>query len=125
MEKISTGGVFILLRFVLAGVCAGVVNGLLGAGGGMVLVPLLTLLTSLEEKEIVPASIAIIAPICAVSLGVTAITTQIPWKEALPYLFGSAAGGFLAGKFGKKIPVKWLHRGLGILILWGGIRNLC
>ena len=41
------------------------------------------------------------------------------------YLAGSAAGGFLAGIFGKKIPVLWLHRILGIFILWGGIRNLC
>ena len=41
------------------------------------------------------------------------------------YLAGSAAGGLLAGIFGKKIPVLWLHRILGIFILWGGIRNLC
>ena len=24
-----------------------------------------------------------------------------------------------------QIPAKWLHRGLGIFILWGGIRYLC
>ena len=33
----------------LAGLGAGAVTGLFGAGGGMVLVPLLTLLTSLTE----------------------------------------------------------------------------
>ena len=31
-----------------AGICAGAVNGLFGAGGGMVLVPMLTLLTDME-----------------------------------------------------------------------------
>lgn len=109
----------------LAGALAGTVNGLFGAGGGMVLVPLLTALTPLEDEAVFPASISIILPVCVVSLSVTAITGSIPWAQSVPYLIGSAAGGILAGIFGKKIPVKWLHRGLGILILWGGYRYLC
>ena len=111
--------------YILAGSCAGMVNGLFGAGGGMILVPLMTKLTDLEEAEVFPASISIILPICLVSLSVTAFHTALPWQEAFPYLIGSAAGGFLAGKFGSKIPVLWLHRFLGILILWGGVRYLC
>ena len=35
-----------------AGGCAGMINGLLGAGGGMLLVPMLTAVSPLEEKEI-------------------------------------------------------------------------
>jgi len=109
----------------LAGAFAGAVNGLFGAGGGMVLVPLLTLLTALDDTEIFPASLSIILPLCLVSLAVTAIHFPIPWVQSLPYLAGSAAGGLAAGLWGRKIPVKWLHRGLGILIIWGGIRYLC
>ena len=40
-------------------------------------------------------------------------------------ILGSMAGGLLAGWTGNRIPVKWLHRILGILIIWGGIRYLC
>lgn len=109
---------------ILAGLGAGAVNGLFGAGGGMVLVPLLSLLTELEEDEIFASSLAIILPICVVSLTVTAITGTLAWREALPWLMGSGLGGIAAGVWGKKIPVKWLHRGLGILIIWGGIRYL-
>lgn len=109
----------------LAGGAAGIINGLFGAGGGMILVPLLTKLTDLEEAEIFPSSIAIILPICLVSLSVTAMNTSLPWTESLPYLVGSVIGGVLAGLYGKKIPVLWLHRVLGILILWGGVRYLC
>lgn len=110
---------------VLAGLGAGAVNGLFGAGGGMVLVPLLTSLTDLEDDEVFPSSVSIILPICLVSLTFSLIHTDADWAATLPYLAGSAAGGVLAGIFGKKIPTKWLHRLLGVLILWGGVRYLC
>ncbi len=109
----------------LAGLGAGTVTGLFGAGGGMVLVPLLTLLTALDDSSVFPCSVSIILPICVVTLTVTAALGTVDWMKALPYLLGSAVGGFFAGKWGRKIPVKWLHRGLGILILWGGYRYLC
>ena len=111
------------LGMILAGLCAGTVNGLFGAGGGMVLVPLLGLLTELEGDEVFAASIAIILPICVVSLLVC--DAPLPWADALPYLIGSVIGGVTAGLLGKKIPVLWLHRILGVFILWGGIRYLC
>lgn len=114
-----------IVKMALAGGAAGMINGLFGAGGGMVLVPLLVLLTDLNENEIFPASISIILPICLVSLWCYAVTTPLPWREAAPYLLGSVAGGVLAGILGQKVSVKWLHRILGILILWGGWRYLC
>lgn len=111
--------------YVLAGLGAGAVNGLFGAGGGMVLVPLLGLLTPLSEREIFSSSIAVILPICLVSMTATALMGTVLWQESIPWLIGSAVGGFLAGIWGKKIPTLWLHRGLGVMILWGGIRYLC
>lgn len=113
-----------ILGIALSGLCAGAVNGLFGAGGGMLLVPLLSILSKMEDRDIFPASISIILPICLVSLAVTALSGPLPWKEALPYLIGSALGGTAAGLWGKKIPTVWLHRGLGILIIWGGVRYL-
>lgn len=113
------------IGMILSGLGAGAVNGLFGAGGGMILVPLLTRLTDLEEQEVFPASISIILPVCLVSLSVSAFHGPLPFAQAAPYLIGSAAGGILAGVFGKRIPTVWLHRILGALILWGGVRYLC
>lgn len=110
---------------IICGAAAGAVNGLLGAGGGMVLIPLLRWLSPLSDQEIFPASVSIILPVCLSSIVCTAVTCDLPWAQSFPWLAGSAAGGILAGLWGKKIPVQWLHRGLGILILWGGIRYLC
>ena len=119
MKKRSWAGIAI------AGACAGMVTGLFGAGGGLVLVPLLSLLTDMEENRIFASSITIILPICAVCLAVTALTVGLPMKTALPYLLGSAVGGLFAGLWGRKVPALWLHRCLGIFILWGGYRYLC
>lgn len=109
----------------LAGIGAGAVNGLFGAGGGMVLVPLLTFLTELEDEEIFPASVSIILPICLVSLSVTYRSGIVSWEQVIYYLIGSTVGGILAGILGKRIPTLWLHKLLGIMILWGGVRYLC
>ena len=107
----------------LAGAGAGAVAGLFGAGGGMVLVPLLSALTDLEDREIFGASVSIILPVCVVSL---VLSPQFPsLKESIPYLLGSCAGGLLAPPLARRIPTLWLHRGLGLLILWGGFRYLC
>lgn len=113
------------LGSILAGLAAGAVNGLFGAGGGMVLVPLLCWLTNIGDDEIFPSSLSIILPICIVSITVTALNGTFTWEQSLPYLIGSGAGGILAGLFGQKIPTLWLHKALGILIIWGGMRYLC
>ena len=114
MWRNSLGGI-------TAGLAAGAVNGLFGAGGGMVLIPLLGWLTRMEDDEIFASSLSVILPICRISL---VSTPDIAWRDALIWLPCSAIGGVLAGIWGKKIPVKWLHRGLGIFIIWGGLRYL-
>lgn len=107
----------------IAGAAAGAVNGLFGAGGGLVLVPMLGKKVGLSEKERFPASIAIIAPVCVTSLLISG-KWEISFGELLPYLLGSSIGGVAAGLWGGKIPTAWLHRFLGGIILWGGIRFL-
>ena len=109
----------------LAGGAAGLVNGFFGGGGGMVLVPLLAGKCGLERRNAFASSVAIILPVCVTVLAASLWQEGLSLSDALPYLPGSAFGGLFAGLWGKKIPVQWLHRLLGIFILWGGIRYLC
>ena len=48
----------------LAGALAGCINGFFGAGGGMVLVPLLLWLVRLEDKAAFSSAVAVILPLC-------------------------------------------------------------
>lgn len=107
----------------IAALLAGIVTGIFGAGGGMILVPLLRR-SGLSEKQIFPASVAIILPICFASLISSSITTPLPWLDAFPYLIGSTGAGILVGFCGHRFPLQWLHRLLGLCLIWGGIRYL-
>lgn len=112
-----------MLHSILAGAAAGAANGLFGAGGGMLLVPILSGSPDFTDEEVFSSSIVIIFPICIVSLIVTT-AGNLPWTEAWPYLLGGIPGGLLAATIGKQIPTTWLHRFLGLLVIYGGIRYL-
>lgn len=125
MEPYPQEAIFLKIpKLVLSGSIAGAVNGLLGAGGGMILVPLLNASGQLEQRQVFSSSVAMILPLCLVSLVVTGLGNGLPWAEALPYLIGSIPGGLLAGIWGRCIPTGLLHRTLGLIIVWGGIRYL-
>ena len=81
-----------------AGLFVGFVNGFLGAGGGMLLVPILTLLLNLESRVAHSTAVFIIAPICLIS-GVTYIIKGVvDWNILLPVAIGTLIGG-IAGTF--------------------------
>ena len=109
-------------RCLIAGAAAGFINGFFGAGGGMVLVPLLVYLVGLEDKLAFSSAIPIILPFCIVSLVVYGLNGSLPLRESVPYLLGGAAGGVLGGILFKKVSARFLHIALGILILFGGGR---
>lgn len=108
----------------LTGLAGGLVNGLFGAGGGMVVLPLLAKTTDLEEKELFANCVAIILPLSVVSLAVYYLRGGSFAVQSVPYLIGGSIGGIIAGLLLKKLKAVWLHRTLGLFILWGGVRLL-
>ena len=109
-------------RCIATGLLTGTVNGLFGAGGGMVLLPLLIGWIRLPTRRAMATSIAAILPICVVSLVGYWRGGSVDIAAALPYLIGGAVGGFLSGKWFHKASAVWLRRGFGALILYSGIR---
>lgn len=109
-------------KYLIAGGLAGILNGLFGAGGGLVLVPLLGGWAKLEEKHAFATSVAIILPLSVTSYVLFCLQGGNVWADALPYLLGGIAGGLLSAKWFQNISALWLHRLFGILILYGGIK---
>lgn len=111
-------------RCALSGAAAGLINGLLGAGGGMILVPLLVGWCGLEDKKAFATAISVILPLSLMSIAVFAMRETLPLDEAWPYLLGGAVGGVLGGLLFRKMTANALHKLLGVVILWGGVRLL-
>ena len=112
------------IRFAAAGGVAGLINGFFGGGGGMILVPLLAGKCGLTQKKAFATSVAIIAPLCALSAGIYWFRGGLDIMVALPYLVGGLIGGLIGGKLFKKLSMKWLRRAFALLILYGAVRSL-
>lgn len=88
----------VILISIGAGLFIGFVNGFLGAGGGMLLVPVLTILLHMNSKVAHSTAVFVITPICLVS-GVTYIIKGVvDWGILLPVAIGTLVGG-IAGTF--------------------------
>lgn len=109
-------------KLLLIGSIAGAVNGLFGAGGGLFLVPLLIHFANIEEKKAFATSVAIILPLTIASFTIFCLKGGNVWLQALPYAIGGIVGGILSARLFRKIPVVWIHRLFGVLILYGGIK---
>lgn len=112
------------IRYTVAGLFAGLINGLFGAGGGLILVPLYRRWHPECPRCAFACSVATVAPLCAVSLVLIQRHTPLNWLPAIPYLIGGAVGGLFAGKTLRRFPILWLRRIFGIFLLYGGIRAL-
>lgn len=108
----------------LCGAAAGVANGLFGAGGGMLLVPLLKRNRLLEDRELFASAIAVMLPVSIVSFLIYYFQGAVTLTGAGGYLIGGLVGGLAGGLLYRKVPTKLLHKVLGAFILWGGIRLL-
>lgn len=108
--------------YALAGALAGFANGLLGAGGGLALVPILLGTMKLPPKEAFATSVFIMTPICALSAALYWVQGRASLGLAAPFLLGGLAGGLACGKLYGRVSALWLGRIFGLLMLYGGIR---
>lgn len=104
MKKIKLKQVLILIG---VGFVGGVINGLFGAGAGLLLVPLIKIVSKLEEKKVHATTLSCVMMMCVVNSIVFFINKQIDFGLTLWCLIGSLAGAvlgtFLLQKFKNKV----------------------
>lgn len=106
----------------IVGLCSGVINGLLGAGGGMLAVP--TLKSQIEPQKAHATTVAIIMPMCLVSSIWYIAAGRVTVKDAMPYapygVLGAVIGAFLL----TKMKAKWLRIIFSLFMIWAGVRMI-
>ncbi|MEF2920120.1 MAG: sulfite exporter TauE/SafE family protein [Acutalibacteraceae bacterium] len=109
-----------LSKNLLFGGITGMLNGLLGAGGGMVAVPVLR--KQMEIKESHATSIAIILPM-SIASGISYILKgSVEISEALVYIPGGLIGAFVGIMLMKKIKPVVIKKIFAVVMLWAGFR---
>ena len=105
----------------LGGVLIGIMNGLLGAGGGMLAVPLLKHF-GLDQTRAHATSIAVILPLSIITTAAYLLLGRFELANAAIYLLPGAAGALAGALLLAKIPQRWLRKIFACLIIWAGIR---
>jgi len=98
------------------GLVVGVLVGMVGAGGGFLLVPIMIFLLRVPVRIAVGSTLAIVA-----ASGVTgslgkAVTGQIDWMVALALVVGALPGAYVGARSSRLVPARSLARMLGLLI---------
>lgn len=107
----------------IVAVLAGVINGLLGAGGGMLIVPILKKY-GLDQRATHATSICIILPICILSAIIYLANGKVTFYDALPYLPFSILGSIIGSLILSKINEELLRKLFGGFMLWAAVQLL-
>ena len=81
-----------------SGICIGFINGLLGAGGGIIAVPVLRRM-GLERKQAHANAVAVMLPISVMSAVLYLMNGYVAVSDALPYIPGGIAGAVAAAMY--------------------------
>ena len=95
---------------IVVGVLAGFLSGLFGVGGGILIVPGLVLVASMDQRMAHGTSLAAVLPIAASSMVTYWAHDHIDWPVVLFLAIGAVGGAILGTKLLQILP----HRTLGI-----------
>lgn len=111
------------LKPTILGVGVGIVNGVFGAGGGMLAVPLLKK-SGLEQKAAHANAVAVILPITVISAILYLVKGTVTLGDSFAFiptgLIGSLIATFLLQKFSNKL----LGKIFALFMIYAGIRGI-
>lgn len=110
------------ILLLLSGAAIGFLNGFFGGGGGMICVPILQKVLSLDAKKSHATAIAVIFPLSLISAFIYVINGYIQSFPLLTVGLGVVAGGLLGAFALKFLPPKVIRLIFAIIMLAGGIK---
>lgn len=105
----------------LIGFFVGTMNSLLGAGGGMLVVPTLKA-EGLNQKEAQATAIAVILPLTVISAVMYVIKSHSGVMQSVGFLPFGIIGGIIGAKLLPKISSKALNIAFGLFMIYSAVR---
>ena len=102
------------------GLLAGTASGLFGIGGGVVMVPALTLL-GLDILPAVATSLFVMIPTSAMSTARHAVAGRVHWDLALLLMAGIVVGTQVGPLLSTRLPARWLRRLFALVLAYTAV----
>jgi uncharacterized membrane protein YfcA len=114
-----------MFLYILLGVVAGILSGLIGIGGGIIIVPALVLMFGLSQHTAQGTTLALMVP----PIGLLAAWMYykegfVDLKIAAFVCLGFFVGGLLGAKFAAKIPDDILRKIFGGVLLLASLKMI-
>lgn len=113
-----------MIKKVLIGLIAGLVSGFFATGGGMIVVPALVYLLSVDETKARATSVFVILPMVITSGIFYYKNDYIDWKIGALCAIGGVIGGYVGSKLLKKIPDKYLKIAFTFFLIYVSVRMI-
>lgn len=103
---------------------AGLINGLLGSGGGVILVTSLVFLYKLQDHKAHATAISIILPLSIISalIYIKAGITSI--NATFLVTLGSIVGAYFGSKLLNRLSISFIRKLFGIIMIFAAIRMM-
>lgn len=109
------------LKAFIRGVQVGILTGLLGAGGGFIIIPVLIFSFHLSMKEAIGTSLLIIAMNSLSGFAGDLFYHEFDWSLLLPLTAIAITGTFIGRKLGEDLPGEKLKKWFGWFVLIMGV----
>ena len=106
-----------------SGAAAGAVNGLFGAGGGIIAVEVLKK-SGLSQKAAHSNAVAVCLPISVLSAVLYILNDRVKFGDAAPYIIWGLIGAVIGTVILKKISPNVLKKIFAVFIIYAGARLL-
>lgn len=93
----------LIITFALA-LIIGISLGLLGGGGAILAVPVLTYITGMEPVQAIPTSLLIVGVTSIVSLILHSLKKRVQWRTGVIFGLAAMTGAFIGGRLGTHVP---------------------
>jgi len=106
----------------IIGFVIGLVNGLLGIGGGTIAIPAMFFLLGVHQHQAHGTSLAIILPTALISTIIYGLHSNLDLLIALKVASAGMFGGYIGAKVMNRIPAVTLKKIFAIFMVFAGLR---
>lgn len=114
----------IILMTLLAGLSAGILSGLLGVGGGLIMIPIMTFLLGVSQHAAQGISLVVIIPTALAGIWQLHKAKLVNYQLALYLAIGAIIGALISSGLVQYIPADRLKMIFGVFVVITGIRTI-